>query len=352
MSTPHRLTPKILDLVATDRVDRPPVGRLTTAQTEVLAEVARKPQAFAERVSAPRAIHALARGAGVEVSIPVLDEIVSDPAAAASSRVVAARELGLIATPEVERALVRRTGVSDPRVQQAVFAGLGSFGGSEALRQLASLQEPDDPAARRQLALARALIAHRLGLDGPFLPAAGGKARRPEELEQRAAVTLQLKAEQATATDRERLVGSTYGIALAERAAALKCGRMEWTVFFNHELDPATLGRLFERPWIAALMGRWYLKDKALTAQHLVLSRPEGSVALIDVVRTDGERMYTGRAEADGTDVRFSLADVDRPGTAPTNVIGRMSSRGIELEGVVASIKRTGVRSPEPVVMH
>jgi hypothetical protein len=350
MSTPPRLTPKTRELVAVDRLDRAPVGTLTAAHVEALVAVARRPRAFAEQVSAPRAIRALARGAKANVAIPVLAEIVSDQAAPAFPRVVAARELGLIGTPEAEQALLRRVAIRDPRVQQAVIWGIGALGGPAALRKLDGIAVPDDPATRRQLALARALIAHRHALEGAFLPAVKGVVRRPQDMELKTALTLQMKTEKATASDVARLTGSTYGIELAERAAALTCGRVEWTLFFNRELGLSAIAqRLFERPWIAALLGRWHVEGKAAVTQHVLLTRADGGSAHIDVVRTDGERMYTGRAERDGNGFTFSIADIDRPGMAPTNVTGRLGPKGIELAGVIASGRRIAVRVPKPV---
>ena len=162
---------------------------------------------------------------------------------------------------------------------------------------------------------------------------------------------MSLKSERATATDRARLTGSTYGIELAPRAAALTCGRLQWTIFFNRELAPGTMAdRLFARPWIAALMCRWFIAGKAAVAQHLVLTRPDGRVVRVDLVRTDGEMMYTGTARADGSGLTFSIADVERPGTAPVTITARLSARGIELVTVVASGRRIGARSAEPLV--
>ena len=209
-------------------------------------------------MSAPRAIQTLARGAKPEVAIPVLTQIVGDHDAPTTHRVVAARELGGIATAEAELALARRVSAPDPRVQEAVLKALGTFAGPGTRRQPAALTEVKDPGVRRQLTLARALISHRHGLDGPFLQTVIGKIRKPEEIEQKTTLTMSLKSERATATDRARLTGSTYGIELAPRAAALTCGRLQWTIFFNRELAPGTMAeRLFARPWIAALMGRW-----------------------------------------------------------------------------------------------
>ena len=71
----------------------------------------------------------------------------------------------------------------------------------------------------------------------------------------------------------------------------------------------------------------------------------------IDVVRTDGEVMYTGTAEQVGSAVAFAMADVDRPATAPTTVEGTVTSTGVDLELSVPFATRVGTRSPERVIV-
>jgi hypothetical protein len=237
-------------------------------------------------------------------------------------------------------------------VQQAVFWSLGAIGGPTALKALNRVEAVPDPAANRQLVLARALIAHRHGLNGPFLPATKGIVRNPEQVPEKADVTLRLKTERVTANDRNRLVGSTYGIDLAARGAELSCGRNQWTLFFNRELDPATAGRrLFERPWIGGLLGRWHIRGKSLVTQYILLTRPEDRAARIDVVRTDGTLVYTGKAESDNLGLSFLITDIDRPGTAPTTLSGRLTSKGLTLERVVASARRVNSQFASPVTL-
>ncbi len=67
-----------------------------------------------------------------------------------------------------------------------------------------------------------------------------------------------------------------------------------------------------------------FLQRFATTTQY-VLTHPVQGAARIDVVRTDGEVMYTGTMERVGPGFAFAMADVDRPGTAPTNVRGRVA---------------------------
>jgi hypothetical protein len=348
MSLSKPLPPKLIELVRADRLDRPVPAKVTPANVKILAKIARDPRSF-EAVSAPRAIQALARAAKPSASIPVLRGIVADPGAPTVPRITAARELGSLATPAAQRALLANLDTGAPRVLEAVLRGIGAFAGPAALRELMKLGEQRDVGVRRQLALARALIAHRHGLDGPFLPAVAGRTRTKDEIEHHGKLTLRLKTARSTAADLRRLVGTRYGIEIAPRGADLACAGADWLVLFHRDLAPdAVARRLFDRPWIAALLARWYIRDKAAVVHHLVLTRPEGRSALISVVRADGELMYAGRAVPDGRGVSFTLADVDRPGAAPVNIEARISAKGIELLRVVASSRRVGVRVAQP----
>jgi hypothetical protein len=162
-----------------------------------------------------------------------------------------------------------------------------------------------------------------------------------------------------TASDRALLRGSVYGIDLAAESFDLRCGRSAWTVFVNRELGPSAKrpDRLFERPWITALLALWAYGRKSLATQYVVLSRPDEGGARLEVVRADGEVVYAGSADGLTTGLAFAVADVDRPGTAPAKVTGRLSSRGIDLETVVTAASRVGTRtasveSPPPAIIQ
>jgi HEAT repeat protein len=342
----HRpqLTAAVHRLVALDRHARSPTGPLTAIQIEALTAIAR--DAVADRVSAPHAIQALARGTAAEVSIPLLSRIVSDNAAATPARVAAARELGLLGTPEAEQALRHRIGVEQPQVLQDVLWGLGALGGLAALRALARLAMPRDAAARRQLTWARALIAHRHAAEGDYLPAVEGQVRHADRIADAATLTVVLQTAAATARDRARLTGSLYGIELAPRAIGLICGGTESTVFLNRELDlSAMAARLPQRPWIAALVARWHLQRRAAIVKQVILATPTRDGVRLEIVRRDGERLYTGRAEVSDGGVRFTIADIDRQATTATNITGRLTPRGVDLERVVIARQRFAARA-------
>jgi hypothetical protein len=343
---PTRLTPKIQDLVATDRQSRPPVGRLTPAQVDQLKAVARRTRTFEVPVSAARALGALAAGARPAVAVPALKAVLSDGGAPQTDRIAAARGLGVVATPPAERALLAHLRVRDPRVQQDVFAALGLFGGPAAGRALGRLTPPSDHAARKQLGFAQALIAHRHGLDGPFLAEARPVERRPGRSAEMAAVTLRVAPARARAAAVDRLRGPTYEIEFAERAYSLSCGPAKWTIFLNREMGRTAASRtsLFDRPWIAGVLAQWLPTGEALTTRLVMLARPAGRQAHLDFVRADGEIVYTGAAQPAGSAIAFAVSDVERLGTAPLTITGRVTSTRVEVETAVVFAARVGVR--------
>jgi HEAT repeats len=344
-----RLTPKIRDLVATDRLGRPSVGRLTAAQAELLALVARGQQGFEESVSAPRAIAALAKGRP-EAASPVLGAVLADPEAPRADRVAAAYGLGAIATPEAEVLLLRSVRDRHPRVQQAVFTALGWFGGPEVASELDKIHAAD-PHAHRQLEFARALAVHRHGLDGPFLAEAPAGRSRLTSRSKTTDITLNAKTPKATANDLAKVQGPLFGIGVAARGYALKCGRREWTAFVNGELGRSisALTNMLDRPWIAAVLCRWYPVRTIATPQYVVLMRPVGDAAHVDVVRGDGEIVYTGTAQLAGAGTAFSFTEVARAGTAPARLAGRLTSKGVELDVALAAASRVDTRETAAV---
>lgn len=340
--TSKRLTPKIRELVATDRLGRPPVGRLQPGHVEALAEVARDPSGYDESVSARRALTALATSAPPQDAVPVLTEVLSDPRAARADRIAAARGLARVATPEAAAALARHLRERDPRVQQAVLAALGQIGGPGELAEIGKLPRPADQATRRQLDFTRALIAHRHGLEGPFMPDV--RAASPEDVsdDRRAPVAFRLQSEGPTGEDRDRLVGSTWGIELAERSYAVECGRASFTVFVNVDVGASvtSAGRVFERPMIAGVVAQRYPPGVRATPRFIVLTRPAGDGARLEVVRADGRIRYVGEITPKGTGWAFRVTNTEQPATADTLLTGHVTGRGVQLDAAFSSPRR------------
>lgn len=346
----HRpLTPKLRALAETDRHSRPPVGRLTPAEIETLTAIARGATDFDVPVSVPAALAALAAGAPPATALAVLSDMLSDSDAPAVDRIMAARRLAQIATPDAERALLQRISEPDPRVLQDVLAGLGSFAGPSAERALDAVAAATDPALHRQLLLARVLIGYRSGRGDTVLPPAAA-VDAPATADGAMSVEVQQKTHPDAAADLRRLRGWTYGIRLADNALRLRCGRTESTIFLNDELGRSTtmINRIFQRPWIAGIVAQWLPRRERLYTRHVILTRPANGRLHIDIARRDGEAVYAGTATLLGPSVEFEILAVDRPGTAPTRVAGLLTATGVELRTGVTAVSRVAPRTSAP----
>lgn len=345
------LTPRIRELLAAVAPVRSEVGSLTSTDVELLAAAARGDRAPDVPLSRHRALGVLAAVARPEDALALLEQVARDPAMRQTDRVAALRGLGRIATPAAQNALLGQIRDPNPRVQQAAFAALGEFADSSALAPLANLGESDDVASLRQLTLARALIVHREGRDGPFMPEVETTHRSLTASERLSTVTLTMKSAEATDTDLTRFRGPTYGIRLSERAYELRCGRAEWTLFGNRDLGGsiAATNQLLQRPWIVGLLARWLPPGIAATTEYVVLSRPSQGSIRVDVVRTDGELAYTGTATPVGSALSFSIGNVDHPATAPTSLSGLLSPDGVQLQTTIVSSTRVAPRRTEPM---
>src|SRR4249919_1274529 len=113
--------------------------------------------------------------------------------------------------------------------------------------------------------------------------------RRAGQAGEMAALTLRLATATATAARRSRLRGPVYGISFADRALSLTCGPAEWTVFLNQAMGRSTGASpsLFDRPWIAAVLAQALPKREALTTRLVLLTRPTGASAHVDIARAD-----------------------------------------------------------------
>jgi hypothetical protein len=347
---PQGLTPKLRGLVAIDRNSRPPVGRLSQDEVAALIAIIRREITPDVAVSDISALAALAVGAPPGDAIPVLAGTLADRTAASANRVAAARGLGRIGGAAAQQALLSQVGDPNARVQQAVLTSLGAVGDPAAGAQLARLPIPDDPGARRQLVLTRALITHRHGLAGPFLPLTPTRTGPITLPGPAAAVSLAPVGTADIVGAPDRLGGSTYGIGLSNQGYALRCGRADWTVLVNSELGPSLASpRVFERAWIAAILVQQLPEGRAVMPRLAVLTRPVAKGLRLDIVRTDGLVAYAGEAQPDGEANTFSITDIDRPGTAPTQLAGRVTPRGIDLTTALASDVRVGSQLTSPV---
>lgn len=292
--------------------------------------------------------------AGVEQSTDVakiLGRVLTNEKEAAVDRAVAAVNLRYMPGRIAQGQLVKNLGSKDRHVRLAVVQSLGTFGDRDALLALRKLRPSKGTAVDRQLAFAKSLIAHRLGSSSDRLPFRLGAKRESGAADDMVSLKLRPKLKKTVRKDRELLRGSTYGVELGDRGFGLRAGRASWTVFLNREIEQlGGFGQLFDRPWITALLARWDFQIRLSSVQYIVLTDPAPKSTEIAVVRTDGELFYSGRLTRKAGLLRFDIRDIDRPGTAPTNVSGRVTARGVELETTVPFGLRKNVRTGEVAV--
>jgi hypothetical protein len=340
------LPPRLRTPVARTRDGLRVASTLAQADLDLLVSTARGQRAQSA-LSRHRAIGMLADAVEPAAVVPVLGEIALATSEARSTRVVAVRTMGQIASPEAQAILVAAIRDADPRVQQEAFSALGQSSDASVLPTLNGLPTPSDFAALRQLELTKALIAHRVGLPEPSLPPAPRNSRRPTESEATRPVVIEVLSAERTGDDLTRFQGPDFRLHFSERAYRIRCGRAEWTLFVNADLGSiAAADRLRARPWIAGLLARWMPPGVATATQFLLMTRPEDGTVRIDVVRTDGEMVYTGTAVPAGTGLAVDIGDVERPQTAPTLIVGVVSEDGVRLD--IARVLQTRV-SPRRV---
>jgi len=270
-----------------------------------------------ERMSPARRLLRLARELSAEEAVPVLLSAASAPDASTADRVGALYALRTLSPPREDvLALVRDP---QPQVRRAALAVIEQIGDQAALDALMTTQPLGDAASDRRLDLARALIAHRLGEDYPRLSEAAPLDR--DLASDPGAVDLAFHELSSAETSARfaSLVSGGYGLQPSPLAHRMTCARGEYVVFVARQVE-SDPDWVLQRPRLAAVVG--YVLGGRPAVQFVVLSTPTGSGAGLEVVRTDGEVSYVGSVwPADGR-LKFSVADVGRPGTAPTTVAG------------------------------
>jgi len=330
---------------------------LTAADVLALQEVVRQRARRPAAMDLSRAISALAVRDRTAETAGILARFTADEHESPIHRAVAAASLRLIPTAEARDGLLRSLAGAEPIVRIQAIKSLGAIGDEATLTALNDLGRRADAAEQRQLDFARALIAHRLGRASDALPFRPGVDRTAGLEEQLIPLTLRPIRPQTISTQRAQLRGSEFAIPLSERIGfLLNAGRAVWTVLVNAEITEggdmfARSSRIFERPWITALLARHDERTKSAAVQYVVLSDPDGDGARIMVVRTDGELVYSGELSRPRGLLSFAVRDIARRGTAPTNVKGHLTTRGVELEVSIPFGRRIDPSTGEEVVV-
>ncbi len=348
---------KLHRLFALDRLalSEPQALKLTAREVAALKDVVSRRAARPSDVSIARVISALALRDRSAETARLLARLATDKRETPVDRAVAATSLRLIPLAEARTGLTRSLTAAEPIVRFEAIKSLGCIGDEDALVALDKLQRVEPGPEQRQLAFSKALIAHRVGLARDDMPFRQGVARKPGPADALIPLSLRPMRGHAIVAERKLLRGSDYGIPLSGKVGfSLRAGKARWTVFVNGELTEvgafAKSSKVFERPWITALLARFDERTQSTSVQHIVLTDPVGNGATIMVVRTDGELFYSGRLTRPRGLLSFVVRDVARKGTAPTNVKGRLTTQGVEFEMSVPFGRRKNPRTGEAVV--
>lgn len=280
----------------------------------------------------------------------LLTRLVSDESENIRNRVYAAAELARFKPDTVEQGLIKNLRVSDPLLKTQIVKTLGCIGGTAALAKLDELPESPQAYTKKQVVFAKALISYRLGLDRDDLPFIQGKERLASTSRELINLSLRKMKKNSVASNLKKLLGWRYGIDLSDGFGfGLDAGKSHWALFINRQLQGERLfSAIKRRKYITGLLSLQEARTNTFAVQYIVLTNPKEQELDISVVRTDGEVFYTGKADLSGGILRFRMFDVERKGTAPTNVQGRLTTKGIEIDVCIPFGKRTNKRKARP----
>lgn len=331
-----KLPPRVSELISPGRklpVDVGSQRKLTANQLDALRSVVNRQVIAKTPISMIHAVTALAAFDPSEDTAGNLADLVVNEWEAQPDRATAAIALRRIPAEASEPALIRALSVSEPVLLQRVVQSLGAVAGPGALPKLEKLATDGPAALTQQIAFAKELIASRAGIDVEYRPDVRGVARKPGKDDAVLPMTMRKLRKSTVEKQLSRVVDTRYGIEIGSWAFNVTAGNARWTLFMNEQLQEAGgFGALFERPWLVGILPRWDHQTDTAAVQHVIVSRPNGRTASVRVIRTDGEVVYTGPVKRVRDLMKFSIRDVARRGTAPTNVHGRLTPTGLEIE--------------------
>ena len=353
----NKLSPRIEELLHINHNPRGnlPVDTLDEADIATLEAIIDRRITPSFEFSMGKAITALVRIKQTPDVVERLGRVLADESMTRVSRVVAATQLGLFDdSGSAQQTLGTYLLIPDRLVQLEVVRSIGIIGDKSALQMLDRLPTPEWDATRKQLNFSKALIAHRSGIVRDDLSYVEGVKRQRGSEDEMIELTLRVIDGAALHEDSQRFRGSAYGIRMGDVGFALQARKARWTVFTNREVTTDwQFTQVFERPWITALLARWDERTTTLSTQYVVLTSPRAETTSIMVVRRDGEIFYTGDMAqlADGN-FAFEMRDVERAGTAPTNVAGNLTRSGVELTLTVPFGSREGTKAGQEVIIE
>lgn len=335
---------RVARVVAPDRSQVSPkvINEMDDRDISVLRQIVRKEITVPEDLRTDRAISVLVdRDNSADTGL-ILSNVVADSSEKMKNRLCAATQLARVVPESAEPELIKRIDVEETTLKTQVIKSLGCIGGTAALTALDAVPDNLAPFAKKQLVFSKALISYRHNLDRDDLPFVEGAVRTPGEEDQLIDLSLRRLGKSSVEPLIPRLSGSNYGLELSDNLGfELDAGKAHWVLFMNKQLqDDGLFSSFTQRKFITGLLSLHEPRTDTYSPQYVVLSNPKGEEIEISVVRTDGEVFYTGKADLSGGILNFRMFDVDREGTAPTNVRGRLTPQGIQLDMSIPFGKR------------
>jgi hypothetical protein len=326
-----------------DEMDAQDLRNLRQIAAGEIADISR-----GDRIKALR----IAAHTGSQRDREILKQIIGNDSEDASLRVAAAVNMVYLPPEIAEKELLNYLEVRDNLVRSNVIKSLGMIGGPKAYEALSRLTNVKTAFIKKQLTLAKALIAYRHNLDADPLPFIEGVQREQRAPEALLKLTVKPVGTRKIGEAMKRFEGSTYGIELVKSTGfEVTAGKARWVLFINKQSsDAGIIKSIKSRKMIMGLLSRWIRETDTYSTQYIILTKPaKDSTVQIMVVRSDGEMLHSGKANIKGNIMSFTVSDIKRPGTAPTKVQGKLSLRGIELEVSIPVSKREDKRSPRTI---
>ena len=294
-----------------------------------------------------KALSAIARiGAAEECKI--LSKIIADEKEEVDLRAVAAANLSLLPPEDAERELITHLNVENELVQAKIIRSLGCIGSKKAIEALDRIFQAPSDFIKKEIAFAKTLISYRFGLDRDTLPFVPGADRKLEARSDAINFIIKQIGKDGLMNYLQSFEGSNYGIEVSENIGfKVECGgRVTFLFLLNKKYDHHILSSIIEKKVLFGLLARYIEERDTYTTQSLVLSSPYDRHTLdIIVCRTDGEPLFSGRGYIKESTMTFSITDIERPGTLPCQITGRLTDESLEFQKCYFLKRRQNKRS-------
>jgi hypothetical protein len=226
---------------------------------------------------------------------------------------------------------------NDPLVLAGVMRSLAQIGGEDALGPIRGVIQRTQGRARAAAEFARLVISHRLGVDAGEAPP---PVATDKLLEMQPGCGWRVRIREARARPAELSLASLgerpWDIELAEHPMyEFECDRCGGMIMFNRQFTGRdALSALIKRP---SLVGIGALRNDIsgrYSTAALILTTPRsgGDTLSVSIHLTNGELVFSGKADVRGDAAHWSLQAVRRLGAFPIRAHGTFSNGTVRIE--------------------